>query len=123
MRIKKYFLPCFWPVIAVLCFVFLSPAFAEMKKVDEAELAQTNVSVTGASVKDQSVGVEKGMVIPEKCQACENLDKNGAVFSPLVGKTEGTGVDMNINGQTTFQFYLGGSITNMTGGITSVKPR
>ena len=123
MRIKKYFLPCFLPVIAVLCFVFLSPAFADMKKVDEMELARTNVSVTGASVKDQSVGVEKGMAIPEKCQACENFDKNGAVFSPSMGKADVIGVDMNINGQGTLHFYRGETNMNMTGGITSVTPR
>jgi hypothetical protein len=52
MRIKKYFLPCFLPVIAVLSFVLLAPAFADMKKVDEAELAGANASVTAASDKD-----------------------------------------------------------------------
>ena len=45
--------------MAVLSFVLLAPAFADMEKVDEAELARTNASVTGASVKDQIVGVEK----------------------------------------------------------------
>ena len=53
MRIKKYFLPCFLPVIAVMCFLLLAPAFADMEKVDEAELAQVNASVTGAFVPDQ----------------------------------------------------------------------
>jgi hypothetical protein len=118
MRVKKYFLPFFLPFIAVLCFVFLSPAFAGMKKVDEAELSRTNASVTGASVKDQSVGVEKGMVIPEKCQACENSDKNGAVFSPSVGKNDSAVVDMNVNGQ--FRFYRGDTNAIMTGHITTL---
>ena len=123
MRIKKYFLPCFWPVIAVLCFVFLSPAFAGMKKVDEVELARTNVSLTGTSVKDQNVGVEKGMVIPETCQTCENFDKNDAVFSPSVNRANWIGVDLNVSGQTTFKFYRGETNANMTGGIISVTPR
>ena len=55
MRIKKYFLPCFLPVIAFLSFVLIASAFAEMKKVDEAELAGANASVTGASDKDWNV--------------------------------------------------------------------
>jgi hypothetical protein len=51
---KKIFPTCFMSVIAVLCFVFLSPAFADMKKIDEAELTRTNASVTVASVKDRT---------------------------------------------------------------------
>jgi hypothetical protein len=46
MRIKKDFLLCFLPIIVVLCFVLLSPAFA-FKKVNECELARTNASLTG----------------------------------------------------------------------------
>ena len=122
MRIKKYFLPCFLPVIAVLYFVLLAPAFADMNKVDEAELARTNASVTGESVKDQIAGVEKGVVIPEKCQACET-DAGGAVFSPSASK-EPNIVSMNVRGQETLKFYFGGSSSYVTGpGITSVKPR
>ena len=120
MRIKKYFLLCFLPVIAVLCFVLLAPAFADMKKVDEAELAQMNASVTGESVKDQSAGVEKGVVIPEKCQAC-GTDTGDAVLSPSVSM-ETNIVSMNIKNQETLKFYFGGSRTDVTGGIW-VKPR
>ena len=108
-------------VIAVLCFVLLAPAFAGMKKVDEAELSRTNASVTGASIKDQIVGDENVRV--ETWQAIGTIDKGDAGFSLSLGKAEGTSVDMNINGQKTFQFYMGPSTTNMTGGITSVKPR
>ena len=87
MRMKKYFLTYFLSVIAVLCFVLPYPALADMKKVDEAELARTNASVTGgASVQDQIVGVEKGAVNPETCQASENFHKDD-VFSPSVSKT------------------------------------
>ena len=46
-------------VIAVMCFVFLAPDFADMKNVDEAELAKTNAFVTGASEKDQIFDAEK----------------------------------------------------------------
>jgi len=80
MRIKKYFLPCFLPVIAVLYFVLLAPAFADMNKVDEAELARTNASVTGESVKDQIAGVEKGVVIPESVRPVKPTQ--GAPFFP-----------------------------------------
>ena len=119
MWIKKYFLSCFLSVIAVLCFVFLSPAFADMKKVDEAELARANASVTGASVQDQIVGVEKGAVSPETCQAC-GTGKEDVVFSPSESK-ETNFVSLNIKGQGTFNFIFGGWNSNMTGGITSVK--
>ena len=47
MRIKKDFLLCFLPIIAVLCFVFIAPAFADFKKVNECELARANASLTG----------------------------------------------------------------------------
>lgn len=83
MRIKKYFLPCFLPVVAVFCFVFLSPAFAAMEKADEAELARTNASVTGTPVNDYVASVEKGVVNPEMWQASENFNKN-ANSSPLI---------------------------------------
>ena len=109
------------PVVAVLCFVLLVPAFAGMKKVDEAELSRTNASVTGAPVKDQNVGIEN--VLPETWQAIRTVDTGDAGFSPSLGKAEGTGVDTNINGQKTFQFFMGPTTTNLTGGITSVKPR
>jgi hypothetical protein len=47
VRIKQNLLPCFLPVIAVLCFVFLSPSFAEFKKVNECELARASASLMG----------------------------------------------------------------------------
>ena len=121
MRIKKYFLPCFLPAIAVMCFVLLSPAFADMEKVDEAELARANASVTGASVNDQIVSVEKNVVSQETCQTC-GTDTGGAVFSPSVSK-ETNVVSLNIKGQGTFNFIFGGWNSNMTGGVTSVKTR
>jgi len=121
MRIKKDFLLFFLPVIAVLCFVFLSPAFAAMDKIDEAELARTNASVTGAPVNNQVAGVEKGVANQDTWQASENFNRDTVIF-PSFGKTDGTSVNLNVIGQTTFQFYLGGSASNITGpGIYSVK--
>ena len=122
MRIKKYFLLCFLPVIVVLCFVFLAPAFANMKKVDEVELARLNASVTGASVKDPVASFDKDTVRQETWQTTETLNKENTDFPPVVSKDERIGVDMNINGQRTFQLYRGATNINMMGG-TSVIPR
>jgi hypothetical protein len=91
-----------------------------MEKVDEAELARTNASVTGASVKDQSAGVEKDLINPQTLPTSETLNRNG--YSPEVNKVMDTiGLDLNVNGQTTFGFYVGGVNSTVTGGITSVK--
>lgn len=120
MRIKKDILSRFLPVIAVLCFVLPAPAFAEMKKVDEGELARTNASVTGASVQDRTVGVEKDVVRQETILANGPVDKGDSVISS-VQVLEGIGLSLNIKGQETFKFQVGGIITNTTGGITSVK--
>jgi hypothetical protein len=120
MRIKKYFLPCFLPVIAVLCFVLLVPAFADMKKVDEAELAQANASVTGASIKEPVAGVDKNTVLQENDPRQKDTER---VFSPAVNKPMvATSLNLNISGQETFNFYFGGSNSTITGpGITPVK--
>ena len=120
MRIKKYFLPCFLPVITVLCFVLIAPAFAEMKKVDEAELARANASVTGEAVPDQIIGVEKGAVSPETWKA-SGTNTADAVLSPPVS-TESAFVSLNITGQETFKFGMTGVNSTVTGGvITSSK--
>jgi hypothetical protein len=121
MRIKKYFLPCFLPVIGVLCFVLIAPAFAEMKKVDEAELARTNASVTGASTPDQIAGVEKDVVNQETLKA-SGTNTGDAVFSPPVS-TESAFLILNVNGQETFKFGITRVNSTITGGITSVKSR
>jgi hypothetical protein len=119
MRIRKYFLPCFLPVIAALCFILLSPVFAAaMEKVDETELARTNASVTGASAKDPFAGVGKG--VQENWQANESVSKDTGLSSAV--KEEPVNLNMNINGQTTFQFYKGSGYSTVTGGITSVGP-
>ena len=120
MRIKKYFLPCFLPVIAVPCFFLLAPAFADMKKVDEAELARTNASVTGDSVKDQIVVIENGVVNPQRLPDSESFNTNA---SPSMSSSSApTFLDMNINGQTTFTFGFGGSTsTERAGALSSAK--
>ena len=117
MRIKKYFLPCFLPIIAVLSFVLIAPAFAEMKKVDEAELARANASVTGEAVPDQIIGVEKGAGSPETWKA-SGTNTGDAVLSPPVS-TESAFMSLNINGQETFKFGISGMNSNVTGGVIS----
>jgi len=104
-------------VIAVMCFVFLAPAFADMKNVDEAELAKTNASVTGASEKDQIFDAEKNVVNPETLKVRETINKD-ANISPSVNNTiTPTSLDMNVNGQTTFMFGFGGATSNVTSGV------
>lgn len=110
-------------ICAVLLFgaILVSPAFADMKKVDESELARANASVTGASVKDPVVGVAQVEVNPETLQVSEILNKDAVFSTSSVSKTTDS-IGLNITGQPTFQFYYGGS-GSTTGSITSVKTR
>jgi hypothetical protein len=110
-------------ICAVLLFgaVLVSPAFAEKQKVDEAELARTNASVTGAYVKNQVAGVDKDAVRWETEQTGSTLDKEAVVLSPDAQTMQGHGLNLNSNGQETSNLYFGGSNSNMTGGIISIK--
>ena len=107
-------------ICAVLLFVavLVSPAFADMKKVNEGELARTNASVTGAFVKDQVAGVDKDEVRRETEQTGSTFDNEAVGLSPAA-TVQGHG--LNINGQETSNLYFGGSNSNMTGGIISIK--
>ena len=110
-------------ICAVLLFgaVLVSPAFAERQKVDESELARTNASVTGAPVKNQVDDVDKDAVRRETEQTVSTtVDKEAVVLSPAANKTM-QGLGLNINGQETSNVYFGGSNSNMTGGIISIK--
>ena len=109
-------------ICAVLLFgtVLVSPAFADMKKVDETELAQANASVTGASIQEPVASVDKNTVLQENDPRQNGTER---VFPPAVNKAGEINLNLNIDGQTTFDFYRGQTTTNMTGpGITSVKP-
>jgi hypothetical protein len=105
MRIKKYFRPCFLPVIVVLCFVLIAPAFAEMKKVDEAELARTNASVTGASDKDRNASpvLDGG-----------TFDKTALVSSLPEGKASGFSLLPSL-GPETWTYMQGAGCPNCNG--------
>jgi hypothetical protein len=114
MRIKKYFLPCFLPVIAVLCFVLLAPAFADMEKVDEAELARTNASVTGASDKDWNAGA---------VSAGGTLDKTVLNLYPPDSK-DSNRFSLNLpTGQETGTYNYGVFNPNYVGTLNTVKTR
>ena len=111
---------------AVLLFgaILVSPAFAGMGTVDDSELSQINASMTGASIKKQVNCVEKNGSCLEANQDRVTSDQVSVGSSQAVKSTAtyNNDVNMNINGQSTFQFHFGGSST-VTGGITTVIPR
>ena len=72
------------PVIAVLCFVFLSPAFAEFKKVNECELARANASLTGQMAEDGSTPADDYL-------ECKEPDRYGAIPAEGEPSTNGGG--------------------------------
>jgi hypothetical protein len=100
---------------AVLLFgaVLVSPAFAGMKKIGEAELAGANASITGASVKDQLAGVENSAVNPETYQAAgTTVNKNTGPSQAVEDRP--ISLNLNIKGTTTFLFYFGGGTSDVT---------
>ena len=118
---KEYNGPLILCAALLLGALLIAPAFAEMKKVDDSEMAKTNASVTGASVKDQNVGVEKYLVNPQLLPDSESFNKNADSSPTMSASSAATFLDMNINGQTTFTFGFGGSTYSEEGSITSVK--
>jgi hypothetical protein len=98
----------------------LLPTFADKMKVDDAELAKANASVTGVFVKDQTTDIEKDVRDQERLQASGNYDK-GAGVSPSVSKESET-VYQNISGQTTSNSGFRGMNMSITGGINAVNP-
>ena len=104
---------------SILCAIFLfgailvSPAFADMEKVDEAELAQTNASVTGASDKHSNVGaVSTG----------GTFDKTQWVVYPSDSKvSEGFSPNVPSLGPETWTFNFGANNPNYFGSMSGVK--
>jgi hypothetical protein len=104
-------------VCAVLLFgaVLVSPAFADMKKVDETELAKANASVTGVSIKEAIASVDKNTVLWENDPRQNTTER---VFSPAVNKaTEAINLNLNISGQETFNFYFERGNSTITAGL------
>jgi hypothetical protein len=101
--------------------LLIAPAFAELKKADEVELAKAKASVTGASAKEQTVGIEKDMLDQEQAmlQASETF-KKGANVSPSVSKE--SIVDTYISDHTANNSGFVGANSTVTGSsITPVK--
>ena len=82
VRIKQHLLPCFLPVIAVLCFVFFFPAFADFRKVNDCELARLNASLTGQpttpSDEAECIEADRYTVLPAEWDPSAN---GGGFFS------------------------------------------
>ena len=109
---------------AVLMFgaLLIAPAFAEMKKAGDAEMAKTNASVTGASVKDQAVGIEKDVRDQEQSllQTSDTFNKD-ANAPPSVSKGSNS-VDTYVSGHTASNVGFEGLNVITTGGsITPAK--
>ena len=100
--------------------VFISPAFAEKKKIDDVALSEIKASVTGASVNNQTADIDKDMRDQERLQASENVN-NDADVSPSVSKESKT-VDQNIGDHKTSNGSFTGMNMGLKGGITLVKP-
>lgn len=77
----------------VLGAVFTFPSFAEMKKVNDTELARANASVTGA-------------VRPKTAQAAATFDKTALVFFPETNKvSEGFRLNLQPGPETTHYYH------------------
>ena len=101
--------------------LLIAPAFAEMKKDDEAEMAKANASVTGASVKDQIVYAEKDVLNQKKeaLRASETFNKDVNV-PPSVSKNNS--MDTYVSGHKASNVGFEGLNVIITGGsITPAK--
>jgi hypothetical protein len=119
-EMKEHYEPSIICAVLLLGAVLVSPAFADMKKVDETELARANASVTGASIKEPIASVDKNAVLWDNDHLKNSTER---VFSPAVNKaTEAINLNLNIGGQETFNFYFERGNSTITGpGITSAK--
>ena len=91
-----------------------------MKKVDEAELARANASVTGESVKNQGVAAEKGAAVQDSVTT-GNLAKGESLLVPYDNSFESVGINLNIKGQESFTFRVDRFRSETTGGVTGVS--
>jgi hypothetical protein len=82
---KKNRVPAILCAVLLFCAVFALPSFAQMTKVDEAELAEANASVTG-------------MESPGTAGAAGVVDKTGSVhFTSTRGATETVNAGPSLN--------------------------
>jgi hypothetical protein len=102
---------------AILLFgaVLVSPAFAEMEKVDDTDLSQINASVTGASDKDSNAG---------SVSAFGTFDNTVRIFYPWDSKaSEGFSPNVPSLGPETWTYNFGANNPNYFGSLTGVKSR
>lgn len=112
---KRHNSPSILCVVLLFGAVLVCPAFADMEKVDEAELARTNVSVIGASDKDWNAGA---------VSADGTFDKTVRVFSPSESKaSEGFSLNLPSPGPETWTYNYGAFNPNYYGSITGVISR
>jgi hypothetical protein len=102
---------------AILLFgaVLVSPAFAEMEKVDDTDLSQINASVTGASDKDSNAGA---------VSAFGTFDNTVRIFYPWDSKaSEGFSLNVPSLGPETWMYNFGANNPNYFGSLAGVKSR
>ena len=93
----------------------------DMKTLDDTELAGTNFSMSGTSIKKPSNCVEKNGICEEIKQDRITSDKVTAVSSPLEIKMieEIREKSVMIGGDTAFRFGMGGSnVIDRVGNVT-----
>lgn len=127
MQVKQHCIPFFLLTLAFLCFIFPAPAFAELKDVEEEELARTNVSISGtpvATVDGVAVSTDDESLIKT---ADTRIDKTESdlTASMLIPRTATTGAfhTQSLNNQEVSKTFVGGAYGTYTGGITTVTPR
>jgi len=102
------------------CITLVWSASAEMRKVNDAELARMNVSVTSTSARERHISVDKSEARQLTEKMVVNYDKE-VDFSSSVKVMESIGLTLNIKGQETFRYEFGGASSNTIGGIIGVK--
>lgn len=128
MHIKQNFLPCFLSVVVIVNVIFISSAFADLKMVEESELARTNVSITGTTVTTGETPAEAKHATDFDNLSTEraneaSLDKTKLLLSPSVNKViEWRSESFSIGGREMFNSSSGGGTMNSTGG-TSITTR
>ena len=115
---KEYNGTLIFCAVLLFCAVIISPAFADMKEVDEAELSKTKASVTGTPVKNINC-VEKDGGCQEMKQDYVTFDKGASVSSPLESKVS-DGFRFKASPTETWTYNFGANNPNYFGSSTTV---
>mgnify|MGYP001279876733 CR=1 FL=1 len=119
MKIKKSFFIALMTLLGIT--FFLSAGLAAMEKVDEKELAGTNASVVVIPLQNKGSAIERIPSWQDTASTPATAEKGDAFTSQGVKGMEGLGISLNVKGQETFKFQVGGVSTITTGGVTHVK--